>query len=262
MTYAPDSIKAARTFLLANLDFHKGSSEYSQDLDPAEVGIVGDTGHAQTGTSYHLGKSQLKADSYSIIESSRDRAGLTDAAAALDVGEFTVSVRARFHNLRTFSAWLVAQCEAGTPDTRDIREVIYSLDGKTVKRWDRLGKRTTGDASHTFHTHLSYFRDSEGRDKTALFRRYLTEIGLLEDDDMTPAQMLDVLTSNEGQAALGLAAGRGVHNQKLFRSDVTFGLAIQTMYARGAVDAQELADAIPDDLAEQVVRALSARLAA
>src|SRR5690606_6657845 len=64
------------------------------------------------------------------------------------------------------------------PDTKDIREVIYSLDGKNVKRWDRLKRRTSGDSSHTFHTHISYFRDSETRDKTALFARYLNGDGM------------------------------------------------------------------------------------
>ncbi|WP_157751705.1 hypothetical protein [Actinoplanes derwentensis] len=172
MTYAPPTILAARTFLLDGVP----------GLTPAEVGIVGDTGHANTGTSYHLGKKQLAANAYSIIESPRDRNGLTDAAAGLDIGDFSFKVRGKTHTLRTFSAWLVAACKAGTADTKDIREVIYSTDGKNVRRWDRLGRRTTGDSSHLFHTHLSYFRDSEKKGKTALFRRYLTETGLLKDE--------------------------------------------------------------------------------
>ncbi|WP_037684611.1 hypothetical protein, partial [Streptomyces griseus] len=77
-------------------------------------------------------------------------------------------------------------CTAGAPDTRDIREIIYSPDGQTVKRWDRLGKRSTGDSSHLWHTHFSFFRDSikAGRDLTPLFRRYLTSIGLIEGEDI------------------------------------------------------------------------------
>jgi hypothetical protein len=164
-TYAPGTIQEARSWIIANLH-----------VPAASVGIVGDTAHAKTGTSYHLGKSNLRADSYSIVESSRDRKGLDDAAAALDIGNFSLSVNGKVHNRATLAAWLVEQCEKGTADTQDIREVIYSLDGKTVRRWDRLKKRTTGDSSHTFHTHISYFRDSEKRDKTALFKRYLTEI--------------------------------------------------------------------------------------
>jgi hypothetical protein len=117
---------------------------------------------------------------------------LTNFASALDVGWFEVRVAGKVHNLRTLSIWLVARCKAGTPDTADIREVIYSPDGKTVRRWDRLGRRTTGDKSHLTHSHLSWFRDATkaGRDQTPVFRRYLMEIGLLagEDDDMTPDQ--------------------------------------------------------------------------
>jgi hypothetical protein len=175
-TVSPNGLKAARLLLLEHLD----------GLTSTEVGIVGDTAHAAGGDSYHLGKSQIRAragrDRYSVDESPRDKAGLTDAASALDVGQFSHRAGGRTHTLQTFSAWLVAQCKAGAADTRDIREVIYSPDGSTVRRWDRLGRRSTGDSSHTFHTHISYFRDSESRDKTALFRRYLTEIGILEDD--------------------------------------------------------------------------------
>jgi hypothetical protein len=175
MSNAPASLLTARALILKTLPA----------MNPVSVGIVGDDSHKQSGSSYHLGKDALVATSYSIVESSRDRNGLTDAAAALDFGWFSVVVKGKTHNLRTFSAWLVVQCKGDAADTKDIREVIYSLDGKTVKRWDRLGKRTTGDSSHTSHTHISYFRDSEKRDKTALFRRYFIEIGLLEDDMAT-----------------------------------------------------------------------------
>jgi hypothetical protein len=271
MTYAPTSIKAARELLIAHLDYHPGSTGYVNDLDPDEVGISGDVTHAATGTSYHLGKTQLRAGAYSVVESPRDSRGLTDAAAALDIGEFRVSVGAKFHTLRTFSAWLVVQCSTGAPDTADIREVIYSLDGNTVKRWDRLKKRTGGPSSHRSHTHISYFRDSEGRDKTALFRRYLTEIGLLEDD-MTPAQLIDALESKAGQAALQLAAGRGVHNQKLGHSEVTIGVALQTLLGLDAdhiaaavlagLSPSAIAAAVPEGIAREVADLISARMAA
>lgn len=181
MSYAPDSLKAARTFYIRTL-----TDEAGYKIDPLAVGIVGDDSHANSGTSYHLGKDALKPTAYSIVESPRDRDGLSGAAMALDLGWFSFKVGGVTHNLRTFSKWLVEQCEANTPDTRDIREVIYSLDGKTVKRWDRLGRRTTGDSSHTTHTHESWFRDSEDRDKTAHLRRYFTEIGVLESEEDLP----------------------------------------------------------------------------
>lgn len=194
MTFAPGSILAARALV------HQVLPEIPADA----LGIVGNTAHAQTGSSYHLGKSQLRPDSYSIIESSRDRNGLSEAASAFDFGMWSRTVNGKAHNLRTYSVWLVAQCKANTPDTRDLREVIYSPDGKIVKRWDRLGIRTTGDDSHLEHTHHSWFRDSENRDKTAIFRRYFTEIGLLEDD-MTKDEMLAGLKEFFGPQFVPLA---------------------------------------------------------
>jgi hypothetical protein len=179
MSYAPQSLLDARTFYIVTL------KKAGFTIAPAAVGIVGDDSHANAGTSYHLGKDALKSTAYSIVESSRDRNGLTNAAAALDLGWFEITVGGKRHNLRTFSIWLVAQCKAGTPDTADIREVIYSTDGETVKRYDRLGIRTTGDSSHTSHTHISRFRDAEKSDSlTRLLKRYFTEIGVLEDDEM------------------------------------------------------------------------------
>lgn len=150
MTYAPASIKNAQEYL-----HHKTGLGY------ASLGIVGDAAHRG---GYHCGSDRVDSDDYSVDESARDRRGLSGAASALDIGSWS--------GLRSFSKWLVEQCKAGTADTLDIREVIYSPDGQTVKRWDRLGVRSSGDSSHRFHTHISYHRDSEDRDKVGLFRRY------------------------------------------------------------------------------------------
>jgi len=195
VTNAPANLKAVRTLLLDHLDVNKGLTR-STDLDPDEVGIVGNPDHRG---GYHCGSDRVVSGDYSVVESSRDRTGLTLDAAALDVGDFSIRVGGKAHTLASFSVWLVAQCKAGTADTRDIREVIYSPDGKTVKRWDRLGKRSTGDSSHLWHTHISFHRDAikAGRDLTPLFRRYLTEIGLIKapqplEDDMQPSDQLTI----------------------------------------------------------------------
>jgi hypothetical protein len=180
---------AARRLLLDHLDMQPGRAVHS-DLDPAEVGIVGDPAHIG---GYHCGSDRVRREGgqirdYSVTESPRDRSGLADWACALDIGEFRVTVGGRAYDLPHLSAWIVGQCKANAPDTRDIREVIWSPDGRTVKRWDRLGRRSTGDSSHRWHTHISYHRDAikAGRDQVGLFRRYLTSIGLLagEDDDV------------------------------------------------------------------------------
>lgn len=193
MTRVPENLLAVRRLLLDHLNVDEDRNR-AQDLEPAEVGIVGDPAHRG---GYHCGEDRVLTRDYSVVESSRDSAGLTLDAAALDVGLFEVRVDGRTHDLHSFSTWCVAQCAAGTPDSRDIREIIYSPDGKVVRRWDRLRKRTSGDSSHLWHTHFSFFRDSikAKRDQTPLFRRYLTTIGLLEDE-MTPAEMLTAKIRN------------------------------------------------------------------
>ncbi|MET7969231.1 hypothetical protein [Micromonospora sp. NPDC005305] len=197
MTSAPANLLAVRNLLLTYLNVDKNAVR-SQDLEPAEVGIVGDPNHRG---GYHCGSDRVVARDYSVVESPRDSSGLTLHASALDVGMFSVTSGGGTHNLRTFSTWLVSQCVAGAADARDIREVIYSPDGTTVKRWDRLGKRTAGDNSHLFHTHVSFFRDSTkaDRDLTPLFRRYLTAIGMIAPvKPETGMEQTDKLINNTG----------------------------------------------------------------
>ncbi|GHJ13742.1 MULTISPECIES: hypothetical protein [unclassified Micromonospora] len=200
MTSAPANLLAVRSLLLTYLNVDKNVVR-DQDLEPAEVGIVGDPSHRG---GYHCGSDRVVTNDYSVVESTRDRSGLTLYASALDVGTFSVRSGGATHTLRTFSTWLVAQCAANAADTRDIREVIYSADGRTVRRWDRLGRRTSGDSSHLYHTHISFFRDSTraGRDQTPLFRRYLTAIGLIApvtpEDDM---EQTDKLVGNTGSTS-------------------------------------------------------------
>lgn len=154
MTFAPKTILDARDYIKAKTG-----------LDYASLGIVGDSAHRG---GYHCGKDRLVSGDYSVYESSRDKNGLSYAASALDIGTFSKNGK----TLRSLSLWLVDQCKAGAADTKDIREIIYTPDGNSVKRWDRLGERSSGDSSHLYHTHISFHRDSEFKDKTALFRRF------------------------------------------------------------------------------------------
>ena len=160
MTSAPQSL----------LDVRHEFQRYTNQPNVA-LGIVRNEPH----TSYHVGKSWVKAGAYSVNESARDRNGLTEASAAIDIGEWTVTRNNKTHTLRTFSLWLVDQCKSGAADTLDIREIIYTPDGSVVKRWDRLGKRSSGDSSHLSHTHISWFRDSENHDRAAVIRRYFRD---------------------------------------------------------------------------------------
>jgi hypothetical protein len=155
MTNAPDDLLVVRRYLLA-----------AAGLADDAVGIVGDPAHASTG-GYHEGNNDLGrvgrlTSDYSKRESARDRPG-TDSASAEDIGQWGGVIGRRRLSWLAFNAELVAACQRGDSRTRDIREVIYTPDGVTVRRWDALGVRSTGDSSHLYHTHLSFFRDSEGR---------------------------------------------------------------------------------------------------
>ncbi|MBM0279330.1 hypothetical protein [Micromonospora tarensis] len=290
MTRAPANLLAVRSLLLTHLDNAPGPN----DLEPSEVGIVGDPAHRG---GYHCGSDRVVPGDYSVVESPRDRAGLTLDAAALDVGQFDVRSGGRTNTLASFSVWCVAQCAANAADTRDIREIIYSPDGTTVKRWDRLGKRSTGDSSHRWHTHFSFFRDAikAGRDQRPLFRRYLSSIGLLEDD-MTPeehnwlATVHKNLTVLDGRNPVGqiytrMAMGEDatvrnyVPAHPTLRSIAAQVSAVQAALATladqdftdepaivqgvlASLTPEKIAAAIPPTMAQQVADELARRLAA
>lgn len=142
------------------------------------LGIVGDTAHVAGGTSYHLGKDDLRSGAYSV-QTARDRAGLSQYASAVDLGK----LKGGFPPLRKFSLWYVDQCRHNAADTRDVREVIYSPDGLTVLRWDRergvgsAARDGEADYSHRTHSHVSFYRDSRLRDQRGPFKRYFEAHG-------------------------------------------------------------------------------------
>ncbi len=128
------------------------------------VGIVGDAAHTY---GYHLGKDRLRAGDYSA-SLARDKAGLTNAASAIDIGNHT--------GLKALTNFLALAGAAG--QAKDVREVIGpGFDGRAYRwsadnDWNREGPRAPGD-SHEWHCHVSFYRDSEYRDKTGLFRPYI-----------------------------------------------------------------------------------------
>jgi hypothetical protein len=174
VTYAPDDLLAVIRYLAG------------RGAPWASLGCVGDASHGTAG--YHIGGDIVDWDDYSRAESPRDRSVTTSAASAID---FAGTVW-----WRPLTLWLVDQCRAGAPGTEDIREIIYTPDGETVRRWDRLGFRTGGDDSHLWHTHISFFRDSEGHRSSflALLRRYFEPTPIIltvtEDDDMPQPQLI------------------------------------------------------------------------
>lgn len=180
MTFAPPTLIA-----LARLWTDEGG---------VNLGIVGDAPHVLGGTSYHLGRNQLLPSAYSRVLP-RDVAGLSDAASAIDLGRLDGS----YANLQAFSRWLVERVRSMPTTYRDVREVIYSPDGQKVMRWDNhlrvlnLGGTGTGqgDNSHLTHTHISFFRDSEFRDKRPLFAPYFALGGGAAGQEETMLPMLD-----------------------------------------------------------------------
>ena len=161
MTVAPSKLSELQTFLRARTG-----------LNAVSIGIVGNSKHK---SGYHLGHDRIfkhggQGEKDYSVKSDRDVAGLSDSASAMDIGSFK--------GFRRMSKFIVAEARANASDTRDIREIIYSPDGKKVLRWDRqrgfASKPREGEAddSHLTHTHVSWYRDSEKRDKTGVFRRF------------------------------------------------------------------------------------------
>ena len=156
------------------------------------LGVVGDTAHIGKGVSYHLGQDQLSPDAYSI-KTARDKAGLSDAASAIDLGKLDGSLA----NLQAFSRDFVERARADGPGFSDIREIIYSPDGKTVLRWDRergaASEPRPGEAddSHLTHTHISWYRDAEKRDHTIAFRPYFEgDVKFIQASDLGQTKLL------------------------------------------------------------------------
>jgi len=142
-------------------------------LAAVSLGIVGNAAHL---SGYHLGRDRIfgpdgQGDQDYSTRSERDNKFLTNQASAMDIGSFA--------RLRELSRFIVEEGQVNAPDTRDIREVIYSLDGKKVLRWDRergfmSEPKEEGDSSHRTHTHVSWYRDSVDRDKRPLLARFFS----------------------------------------------------------------------------------------
>jgi hypothetical protein len=174
MTTTPADLLAIRAYLLPRTG-----------LDANGLGIQH---FSPDGGGYHegndlLGQAGRRDSDYSKRESPRDRPGTNDASG-IDIGDFNHGGRT-LHGLTVF---LLARCAAGDPRCHEIREIIYSLDGVTVHRYDALGIRSTGDSSHLYHDHVSFFRDSLGRrDRADNFLGLLVEF-FDGGDDMTPEE--------------------------------------------------------------------------
>lgn len=152
MSYAPQSLKDVRNFLLAQ-----------PGLDGLEVGIVGNPATHTYG--YHLGRDRLPLNDYSN-RLQRDRNGLTDAASGLDIG--------MFDRLVNLVSYLLDACREGR--TTQIRAIAGPHFNGRAYRWDstsgwepQLLKK--GD-DHEWHAHIEWFRDTEYENKLTLFHEF------------------------------------------------------------------------------------------
>mgnify|MGYP001579767008 CR=1 FL=1 len=201
MSYAPATLTAVAAYWVA----HGG----------ANGGIIRSIAR-QVKPSYHCGKDGIDyygrtgANDYSI-RNPRDLAGLTNASAALDLSWASADKS----GLRAGSNWLVAQIQAGALDTLDFVEVVWSPDGSTVSGWNRWRGNSIipgyGDASHLWHTHVAWARDTEQNDKLAVFRRYFGEgeADMLDFDILEPA-VGTIVVPGAGHSYVVLASGKRV----------------------------------------------------
>jgi hypothetical protein len=232
MSYADPALIQARNYLM------------SRGIPGNALGIVGDQSHQSSG-GYHVGNDvlaqigKLNSD-YSKRQTDKDRPG-SNAAMALDIGGLSGQ------QLYELTAWLIAQCKAGTADTRNIREVIGRKTPQGgIVHYDALGLQFGLPAGHDTHTHISYYRDSEGGDKTSVFRRYYEGTPQSLEDDM-PLSNEDVMKIWTWDLVDGPAVGQAYQLLNKVVADVAAIKEAQTAPIAVSVDAAAVAAALAAD---------------
>lgn len=187
------------------------------------LGVVGNKAHTK---GYHLGRDRIYdgsgpglGDADYSVQLRRDKAGLSDAASAIDLGRLDGTLG----NLREFSRWLVARAQADRWTYRDIREIIYSPDGVKVQRWSGEDNQIhtgqgNGDSSHLTHTHISFYRDSERRDKRPMFAPFFADVA--PPDTSAPGEVVKSFPVYEARYLAKVADLAWLYdNSALARSD-------------------------------------------
>ena len=250
-------------------------------LGAAEVGIVGDGAHARTG-GYHEGRDVLVSigryhpgdqyigaagEDYSA-RLRRDRTGLTDDASAVDVGDnWPRGGRAAW--LR-WNRSLVAALHAGDQALAPVRAVNYSPDGTARKRTDREHGWSVIDSTDSvnIHTHVEFYRDSEGRRQACLDRLVaLMGAAITGGSVTTQAEASAANASANSWAAVQLLPSYTVPfpnndpNAKPTTVPGALAVAVEATLIKGAGSAA-LTDAQVAALGAQVTEALGAELTA
>lgn len=162
MTSAPADLVAFRSQLLQ-----------ITGLSGNALGIAPDPAHLSSG-GYHVGCEDIQRigrwlTDYSTRQA-RDRRDGTNTASAVDIGSTWKSGRAawlRFNNA------LYQEMRDRPGNLPALRAINVSLDGKAKRRYDQ-NSRSAGLVSSTdtvdTHTHLEFWRDTEGRRAATLDR--------------------------------------------------------------------------------------------
>jgi len=137
--------------------------------------------NVRSDRGYHAGQDDIygpggAGDRDYSVRRKRDKAGLSNASAAMDISFRGPGAQAA---QRRFAPWLAAEAKAGRAD---IMEVIgpgpdgKAYDWRKSNGWRPIGPRPrlpNGQAdSHTYHDHVSLPRDTEFGDRTSMFRGF------------------------------------------------------------------------------------------
>lgn len=269
MARAPAAIRAAQDRIVGGV----GGAVAS--------GIVGDKNHSY---GYHLARNELPGSDYSV-QYAADRDGPADAASALDISLPPEQMTAVVSRLMDASI-------AGDPRLYALREWFGARSGEPVTGWDfrddttHVDDRiTTADDSHKWHVHLSgYRRYADDAAAWAAIADVFTDSAPIggalsqEDDDMTPEQDALLRQANENAFEARRLAGdaKAQTDPTRLNAAVSYVLTLLGVPqgvaellgrpAAGAVAdpkavAAEFAALVGDDLAQDVIDALVARLA-
>lgn len=156
MSYAPQNLLDVREYI-----------QSQTGLSDNELGIVGDEYH---DNGYHLGRDRLPPNDYSN-RLPRDKAGLTNAASASDIGNFS--------RLKDLTSFILDRCRDGR--ITQIRAINGPHFSGRAYRWDSQSNwepqiKPKGD-SHEWHAHLEWWRDTEYQDKVWMFREFFEGTG-------------------------------------------------------------------------------------
>ncbi|WP_328463774.1 hypothetical protein OHA21_38895 [Actinoplanes sp. NBC_00393] len=147
-------------------------------------------------------------------------------------------------DMRDFVEFVVRRCRAGVE-----KRLTYVIHDRTIWSADYgwTGRAYYGDNPHTAHAHFSASNVPAREKDTRSWHLEEVPVALTEADkkwiaNQIAAGVASALGSISGQANIAKAAGRGVHNQKLGRTETTIGQAIQDTH----VKVNQLVAAEPD----------------